>query len=94
MSKMFITPRCTMLQMQLPSALTHLQEKHSLAELPLPPSRNENFLSRIAMASSEVKAPQLNAELIVSLNVEGLFVFGYKHDLPRAPKPLSRQSWA
>jgi hypothetical protein len=54
--------------------------KTSLAELPLPPSRNENFLSKIAVASSEVKARQLKAELIVSLNVEGLFVFG-QHDM-------------
>jgi hypothetical protein len=55
--------------------------KTSLAELPLPPSRNENFLSRVATASPEVKAPQLKAELIVSLNVEGLFVFGCKRDM-------------
>jgi hypothetical protein len=55
--------------------------KSSLAELPLPPSRNENFLSKVAIASPEVKASVIKGELIVSFNVEGLFVFGYKDDM-------------
>src|SRR5262249_40859055 len=55
--------------------------KSSLAELPLPPSRNENFLSRVAVASPEVRAPQLKAELIVSLNIEGIFLNGHKDDM-------------
>ena len=48
--------------------------KSSLAELPLPPADNENLLSRIATASRDVDARSLHAELIVSLNAEGLFL--------------------
>ena len=55
--------------------------KSSLAELPLPPSRNENFLSGVAIASPEVKASAIKGELMVSFNVEGLFVFGHKDDM-------------
>jgi hypothetical protein len=55
----------------------------SLAELPLPPSRNENFLSKVAVASFEVSAPQLEAQVIVSLDVEGLFLTGHKDISPR-----------
>jgi hypothetical protein len=59
--------------------------KSSLAELPLPPSRNENLLSQVAIASPEVKASEIRGELSVSFNVEGLFVFGYKNDMaPRS----------
>jgi hypothetical protein len=48
--------------------------KLSLAEIPLPPAQNENFLSKIATAPAEVRAAQLNATLLVSLNAEGLYL--------------------
>jgi hypothetical protein len=57
--------------------------KSSLAELPLPPSGNENFLSKVAVASPGIGALQLKAKLIVSLNVEGLFVIGRRDISPR-----------
>jgi hypothetical protein len=50
--------------------------KTSLAKLALPPARNENYLSKIAKASSEVTAGQLSAQLVVSLSVEGLYIAG------------------
>ncbi|MGA8612848.1 MAG: hypothetical protein WB760_14350 [Xanthobacteraceae bacterium] len=52
--------------------------KSSLAELPLPPAKDENYLSRIAIASADVNAGEIEAELGVSLNAEGLYlVDGY-----------------
>jgi TIR domain len=65
--------------------------KASLAELPLPPSRNKNYLSRIAIASREVRASQLKAELIVSLNACLSWAPGTI--CHRAPRRLSRQLW-
>lgn len=46
--------------------------KAALAELALPPAKNQNYLSQIAVVSGDVTIDQLKAELIVSLNVEGL----------------------
>jgi hypothetical protein len=46
----------------------------SIAELALPPSENENYLSRIAGATEEVATDRLSAELRVTLNVEGLYL--------------------
>ena len=48
--------------------------KSSLSELPLMPSENENLLSKIAITTAEVRAAQLNATLIVSLDAEGLYL--------------------
>jgi hypothetical protein len=48
--------------------------KLSLAELPLPPARGENLLSKVAITAANTKADQLKAELIVSLDVEGLYL--------------------
>jgi hypothetical protein len=48
--------------------------KLSLAELPLPPAPGENLFSRIATASAEVSVTQFHANLIVSLDVEGLYL--------------------
>jgi hypothetical protein len=58
--------------------------KSSLAELALPLTRNdknENYLSKIATVSREVVVEDLAAELIVSLNAEGLHLAGDKTDL-------------
>jgi hypothetical protein len=46
----------------------------SLAELPMPPSKNENYLCKVAEASGDVLPQHIKAELIVSLNAEGLNV--------------------
>ncbi len=48
--------------------------KSSLAELPLPPATGENYLSEVATTTSEMKAEQIKAELIVSLDAEGLYL--------------------
>jgi hypothetical protein len=50
----------------------------SLAELQLPPARSENFLSKVAIATFDVSAGNVTAELAVSLNVEGLYLFDDK----------------
>jgi hypothetical protein len=47
--------------------------KTSLAELALPPTPRENYLCQIATATTEVEAEKLQAELRVSLDVEGLY---------------------
>ena len=47
--------------------------KTSLAELALPPTPRENHLCQIAIATPEVDAHKLQAELRVSLDVEGLY---------------------
>jgi class 3 adenylate cyclase len=46
----------------------------SLAELALPPTPRENYLCQIATATAEVETEQLQAELRVSLDVEGLYL--------------------
>lgn len=46
--------------------------KAALADLALPPSENENYLSKVAMASADVKIDQLKAEITLLLNAEGL----------------------
>jgi hypothetical protein len=48
----------------------------SLSELPLPPADGENFLSKLAKASADVESNDLTAELVVILNVEGLYLAG------------------
>jgi hypothetical protein len=48
--------------------------KTSLAELALPPTPRENYLCQIATATPEVKGEKLQAELRVSLDVEGLYL--------------------
>jgi Adenylate and Guanylate cyclase catalytic domain len=48
--------------------------KTSLAELALPPTPRENYLCQIATATAEVEAQKLQAELRVSLDVEGLYL--------------------
>jgi class 3 adenylate cyclase len=48
--------------------------KTSLAELALPPTPRENYLCQIATATAEVDADELQAELRVSLDVEGLYL--------------------
>jgi hypothetical protein len=47
--------------------------KTSLADLALPPTPRENYLCQIATATAEVEAEKLQAELRVSLDVEGLY---------------------
>ncbi len=59
--------------------------KTGLAELALPPARNENRLSRIATANGEVGAANLTAELRVALDATGL-------RLPEGPGPRVDQS--
>jgi hypothetical protein len=46
--------------------------KSTLAELPLPPTAGENYLSKIATAFLEVEPEYLDVQLIISLNSEGL----------------------
>jgi len=48
--------------------------KTSLAELALPPTPRENYLCQIATATAEVEAEKLQAELRVSLDIEGLYL--------------------
>jgi hypothetical protein len=57
--------------------------KSSLAELPLPPARGENLLSKVAAVTAETKAGEINAELIVSLDAEGLYLPDGKVISPR-----------
>jgi hypothetical protein len=45
-----------------------------LAELSLPPTDNENRLSKIGTTAPEVRATQLKANLLVSFDVEGLYI--------------------
>jgi hypothetical protein len=56
--------------------------KFSLAELPLPPAEKENYLSKVATASADVTANHITGELVVSLNVEGLYLANDKQDIP------------
>ena len=55
--------------------------KTAIADLALPPADNENYLSKIATATADVKISALNAELTLLLNAEGL----YLADEKRAP---------
>jgi hypothetical protein len=48
--------------------------KTSLAELALPPTPRENYLCQIATATAKVEVEKLQAELRVSLDVEGLYL--------------------
>jgi hypothetical protein len=48
--------------------------KTNLAELALPPTPHENYLCQIATATADVKPDRLQAELLVSLDVEGLYL--------------------
>ena len=48
--------------------------KTSLAELALPPTPRENYLCQVATATAEVDAKALQAELRVSLDIEGLYL--------------------
>lgn len=57
--------------------------KSSLSELPLPPARGENYLSRVATTADETKVEQIKAELLVSLDVEGLYLAEGKFISPR-----------
>jgi class 3 adenylate cyclase len=52
------------------------RDRTSLAELALPPTPNENYLCRIASATSELKSETVRAELRISLDVEGLYLAG------------------
>jgi hypothetical protein len=64
------------------------QGKSSLAELPLPPAPNENYLAKVASASAEVMAEQLKADLLVSLNVEGLYLADGSDMSPRTENAI------
>jgi hypothetical protein len=55
----------------------------SLSSLPLPPSENENFLSKIATGPRDLRAEQVSAELIISLNAEGLYLMNGREISPR-----------
>jgi hypothetical protein len=68
-----------------------ISPKGTLAELALPPSRNENYLSQIATATADVETDQLEAELTVSLNVEGVHIYG---ELNRRQAPKTMKSIA
>jgi hypothetical protein len=57
--------------------------KTSLSELPLPPARGENLLSRVATTQAEMKADQIKAKLLVSLDAEGLYFADGKFMSPR-----------
>lgn len=57
--------------------------KSSLAELPLPPANGQNYLSRVATASLEIQPKQIKAELIVSLDADGLYLADGKSISPR-----------
>jgi TIR domain len=60
--------------------------KRSLAELSLPPAADENRLSEIAVMSPDVKPEDMGAELIVSLDVEGLYLSGDHEPLSKRTK--------
>jgi hypothetical protein len=53
-----------------------VEDRFTLEELPLPPARGENKLSKIATAAPDVDLGKLDATLSISLCPEGLFVFG------------------
>lgn len=55
--------------------------KSTLTELSLPPALNQNYLSIVAIASNNVKVDNITADLVVSLNVEGLHVAGDEESL-------------
>jgi hypothetical protein len=50
--------------------------RHVLEELPLTPSKDENRLARVALATKGVDLTSLKASVSVSLNPEGVFLFG------------------
>jgi hypothetical protein len=50
-------------------------------DFPLPPYQKENSLSKIATAPAEVRAAHLDATLIVSLDVEGLYLEDEVHQI-------------
>jgi hypothetical protein len=50
-----------------------------LSGLPLPPARNENFLSKPAIAVPDIDIGSIQAYLTVSLNPDGLFIAGEDH---------------
>jgi hypothetical protein len=56
--------------------------KLSLAELALPPGANENYLSKIATVTPGTAVEQLEAELIISINAEGLHFPGESDRVP------------
>jgi hypothetical protein len=57
-------------------------EKSSLGELSLPPAPGENYLARIARASDDVSPSEITAELVVSLDIEGLYVTDGRTKVP------------
>ena len=50
--------------------------KKSLSELPLPPAKNENYLSKPAVAAADADISNIRAYLSVSFCVEGLHIAG------------------
>jgi hypothetical protein len=76
----------------LPDALTICMDpapgKSTLADLALPPSPNENYLSKIATATADIATGKLSGQLTVSLNVEGLHLAEHNKRVP-SQKTLS-----
>jgi hypothetical protein len=70
---------------EAPDAITVCMDppdgRSSLSALPLPPAENENLLSKVGIASANIGASQLKAELIVSLNVEGLYLVDHNQSM-------------
>ncbi len=56
--------------------------KSTLAELALPPAKGENYLSIVAIASPDVVADNLEAELAVYLEADSLQIAGHKGRSP------------
>jgi hypothetical protein len=63
----------------------------SLSDLSLPPAPGENRFARIATASEEVEADQLDAELEIFLDAEGLYMAGDRQDALSQSEALSDQ---
>jgi hypothetical protein len=61
--------------------------KASLGELSLPPADGENYFAKIARVSEHVTLPDITAELVVSLDVEGLYITDARMTLP-SPRTL------
>jgi hypothetical protein len=59
--------------------------KSAIADLAFPPAENENYFSKVATATADIKTSQLRAELILSLSAEGLHLTNEKGNalLPR-----------
>ncbi len=57
--------------------------KTSLAELPLPPANGENHLSKVAMAKGKIGSEGIKAELLISLDAEGLYLSDGRAISPR-----------